>query len=246
MSAVAIIVGSGQLTLPTIELSARGVGRSTPYGLASAEPLWAHVGGRDVFVLPRHGVDHQFAPHQINYRANVHLLAELGVREMVAINTVGGIAAQARNGALVLPDQLIDYSWGRAHTYADGSDLRHVEFTDPYDQGLRQHLLSAAGRVGVTLADGGVYGCTQGPRFETAAEIRRMERDGCTLVGMTGMPEASLARELAVRYASVCLVVNPAAGKGDAIDLAQIADIAATGMRSVTRLLVEFLQGFES
>ena len=173
-------------------------------------------------------------------------MASLGVAEVVAINTVGGIAADAVNGAVVLPDQLIDYTWGREHSFATADDLRHVDFTRPYDEPLRQRLLQAASQAQLSVVDGGVYGATQGPRFESAAEIVRMERDGCSLVGMTGMPEAGLARELGLAYASVCLVVNPAAGKGTAIDLAAIADIAEAGMGRVARLLVAFLEGLKA
>ena len=247
MSRVGIMVGSGALQLGGgFAFAPHSGARQTPFGQASTMPQVARRGEVEVVMLARHGDDHRFAPHEINYRANVHLLAELDVDGVIAINTVGGIASSASNGTLVLPDQLIDYSWGRAHSFAAESDLRHVDFSDPYDVPLRADLLRAAGRADIVLQDGGVYGCTQGPRFETAAEIVRLERDGCTLVGMTGMPEAGLAREIGLPYASVCLVVNPAAGKAQAIDLAEISEIAATGMTRVARLLDVFLQGLET
>lgn len=247
MSRVGIMVGSGALKLGGgFAFAPHSGARQTPFGQASTMPQVARRGEVEVVMLARHGDDHRFAPHEINYRANVHLLAEFGVDGVIAINTVGGIASSASNGTLVLPDQLIDYSWGRAHSFAAESDLRHVDFSYPYDAPLRADLLRAAGRADIVLQDGGVYGCTQGPRFETAAEIVRLERDGCTLVGMTGMPEAGLAREIGLPYASVCLVVNPAAGKAQAIDLAEISEIAATGMTRVARLLDAFLQGLET
>ena len=243
MRRLAIVVGSGALELP-FDTVIEDV-RDTPYGEAATRPLRAAGRNFTVHLLARHGVPHAVAPHLINYRANLHLLAELGVDEIIALNTVGGIADHARNGRLVVPDQLIDYTWGRAHSFAGPDDLRHVDFTEPYDAQLRAELLSAGRAVGLDVYDGGVYGCTQGPRFESAAEIDRMDRDGCTVVGMTGMPEAGLARELGIRYASLCLVVNPAAGRGDAIDLDDIAAIAREGMGEVARLLGAFFEGIE-
>ncbi|HEY5681993.1 MAG TPA: S-methyl-5'-thioinosine phosphorylase [Pseudomonadales bacterium] len=243
MRRLAVLVGSGALKLPFDVLVEDF--RDTPYGEASSKP--SRAAGRNfiVHVLARHGVPHAVAPHLINYRANLHLLSELGVEEIVALNTVGGIAKHARNGRIVLPDQIIDYTWGRAHSFAAEGDLKHVDFTEPYDAALRAELLAAARGQGLDVHDGGVYGCTQGPRFESPAEIDRMDRDGCTVVGMTGMPEAGLARELGIRYASLCLVVNPAAGRGDAIDLDHIAVIAREGMEDVARLLGGFFQGIE-
>jgi 5'-methylthioinosine phosphorylase len=243
MRRLAVLVGSGALELPFDTVIEED--RDTPYGEASARPLRAAGRNFTVHVLARHGVPHAVAPHLINYRANLHLLAELGVEEIVALNTVGGIAAHAQNGRIVVPDQLIDYTWGRAHSFAGPGDLKHVDFTEPYAAALRAELVAAGRGQGVDVHDGGVYGCTQGPRFESAAEIDRMDRDGCTVVGMTGMPEAGLARELGIRYASLCLVVNPAAGRGDAIDLDDIAVIAREGMEDVARLLGGFFQGIE-
>lgn len=243
MRRLGILAGSGALELP-FDAAVEAV-HETPYGEPSARPLRAAGRNFIVHVLARHGVPHAVAPHLINYRANLHVLGELGVEEIIALNTVGGIAAHARNGRIVVPDQLIDYTWGRAHSFAGPNDLRHVDFTEPYDAGLRAELLAAGGAAGLDVHDGGVYGCTQGPRFESAAEIERMRMDGCTLVGMTGMPEAGLARELGIRYASVCLVVNPAAGRGEAIDLDQIADIARAGMSDVARLLGALFEGIE-
>ena len=247
MKKVAIIVGSGALELGgEFDFAADPCGTDTPYGPASSVPLVARRGDVCVYTLSRHGDGHRLAPHQVNYRANVTLLANLGVSEVISINTVGGIAATAHDGALVLPDQLIDYTWGREHTFADEANLQHVDFSEPYDAGTRRRLLQAAQQANVALRDGGVYGCTQGPRFESAAEITRMERDGCCVVGMTGMPETSLARELGLAYASVCLVVNPAAGKAPSIDLSAIAEVAREGMQRVARLVVAFLEGVES
>ncbi|MDH3644756.1 MAG: S-methyl-5'-thioinosine phosphorylase [Gammaproteobacteria bacterium] len=243
MRQLAIIVGSGALDLG---LDWESLGRvDTEYGAVSTAPLRAQTQKATVVTISRHGVPHLIAPHAINYRANLSLLAELGATEVIAINTVGGIAPEAGNGCLVVPDQLIDYTWGRAHSYSDDDKLLHVDFSDPYDAELRRELVDAGVRAGIDVHDGGVYGCTQGPRFESAAEVERMRRDGCTLVGMTGMPEAALARELGLRYMSLCLVVNPAAGRGETIDLDAISAISDAGMLRVRTLLLELLQGFE-
>jgi 5'-methylthioinosine phosphorylase len=217
----------------------------TAYGTVSMLPLYAETPNARLHVLARHGNPHLIAPHNVNYRANLCLLAELGATQVIAINTVGGIAPHASNGAIVLPDQIIDYTWGREHTFSDENKLLHVDFSSPYDEQLRGELRSAAVAAGVDVHDGGVYGCTQGPRFESAAEIERLSRDGCTLVGMTGMPEAGLARELGLGYVSVCLVVNPAAGRGVTIDMDAISEIGTAGMARVLKLVESFLQRLE-
>ena len=187
----------------------------TPYGKASARPQRFDAFPDAVF-LDRHGEGHGLLPHEINYRANIWLLRELGVEAVVAVLTVGGIAANMKDGDFAVPRQLIDYPWGRQHTYSGGGRRFHADFSEPFAGTVRSRLLAAAETTGVAVYDGGVYGCTQGPRLETPAEIDRMERDGCTLVGMTAMPEAALARELGLPYAGLCLVVNPAAGRGAA------------------------------
>lgn len=213
----------------------------TPFGPASDTPR-RFAGLPNAVFLNRHGQGHTVLPHQINYRANLWLLNELGVDAIVAVFAVGGIARSLADGDFVLPDQLVDYTWGREHTFAGPDRFQHVDFSEPFEAGLRQTLADAAGRIGLDLCDG-VYGCTQGPRFETAAEIDRMDRDGCTVVGMTAMPEAALARELGLPYAGVCLVVNPAAGRGlVSLELADMLNIVANAQPTMRRLLLEFLQ----
>lgn len=189
----------------------------TPYGAPSRPVQEGRLGERRLFFLHRHGSPRAIPPHLINYRANVWALQALGVTDVVAINAVGGIGDALRPGRLVIPDQLIDYTWGREHTFDTGEEgsLLHIDFTCPYDGDLRQALLASAGEAQIPHHGKGVHGVMQGPRLETAAEIQRMRRDGCDLVGMTGMPEASLARELDLAYASVCMVVNAAAGLDD-------------------------------
>ena len=190
---------------------------NTKWGEPSAPILRCKISGNECLFLGRHGAAGQIPPHRVNYRANVQALADLGADCIVATNAVGAIDPNLKPGSLVIPEQLIDYTWGRQHTYFEGDqDIDFVDFTRPYDENIRQLLISAAVAANIPVASGGVYGVTQGPRLETAAEIDRLERDGCTLVGMTSMPEAGLARELGIPYASCCFVVNAAAGRSDA------------------------------
>ena len=209
---MAVIGGTGLATLDGARRAAAASG-ATPYGQAAAVP-WCFDAFADTVFLDRHGAHRSLLPHEINYRANLWLLRELEVEAVVAVLAVGGIAANLKDGDFVLPRQIVDYTWGREHTYAGGGKRFHADFSEPFALPMRRRLLAAAETTGVALHDGGVYGCTQGPRLETPAEIDRMERDGCTVVGMTAMPEAALARELELPYGGLCLVVNPAAGRG--------------------------------
>lgn len=216
MSALGVIGGTGVDQLEGLQLVACHQ-PETPYGAPSRGIQEGSLAGGKVFFLQRHGSPLAIPPHRINYRANLWALKSLGVEDVIAINAVGGISPAMAPGRLVIPDQLIDYTWGREHTVDGGTDgkLMHIDFTEPYDRRLRLSLIAEAEAAGIPHEANAVYGATQGPRLETAAEIRRMARDGCDVVGMTGMPEASLARELGLAYASVCMVVNPAAGLGD-------------------------------
>lgn len=239
MTPVAIIGGSGLSELSGL----KAVGREatqTPYGEASAPISRGKLAGREVIFLPRHGAEHSIAPHEINYRANLWALKQAGANYVIAVNAVGAIRDGLVVGQLVFPNQIIDYTYGRAHTFfADGSQpLRHVDFTEPYCEPLRRLLIAAADKAGLTAAAEGTYAATQGPRFESAAEIRRCARDGADIVGMTGMPEAGLARELELCYASIAVVVNPAAGKVEgAISLEEIAANLHHGTAQVRHLL---------
>ena len=216
MKILAIIGGTGLDELEGLQLL-QSHRVETPFGAPSRAIQEGRLGTARLFFLHRHGSPAAIPPHLINYRANLWALQTLGVDEVVAINAVGGISPAMRPGRLVIPDQLIDYTWGREHSYDDGRSghLLHIDFTEPYDRELRMALVDAAVAAGIPHEPGGVYGVAQGPRLETAAEIRRMAQDGCDLVGMTAMPEAALARELGMAYASVCMVVNPAAGLDD-------------------------------
>ena len=240
MAKIAIIGGSGLTSLAGQEIIRREVAR-TPYGECSAPMVFGKLGGVEVLFLARHGPRHTIPPHEVNYRANIWALKESGVKKIIAVGAVGGITEQYQApGTLSLPNQIIDYTYGRQHSYFTGADKKvmHVEFTDPYCEELRSTLVKASIRAGLSAVDGGTYGATQGPRFETAAEIRRMERDGVDVVGMTGMPEASLAREMKLCYATVAMTVNPAAGKSEqVISIKEIERNLTTGMARVCQLL---------
>jgi 5'-methylthioadenosine phosphorylase len=212
---LAIIGGSGLTQLSNMKISRREVVR-TPYGEPSGALTFGSIAGHEVVFLARHGYGHTIPPHQVNYCANIWALHAQGVKNVVSIASVGGITGEIKPGALAVPDQIIDYTHGRAGTFFTGGDLGvcHIDFTLPYCQTLRAACLKAAQQAGETLIDGGVYAATQGPRLETAAEINRLERDGADMVGMTGMPEAALAREIGLCYAAIAVVANYAAGRG--------------------------------
>ncbi len=211
---IGLIIGSGAAKLG-LHIDARSPAK-TPYGEPSSPILRTKMGGRSILAIARHGESNSIPPHAVNYRANTWVLREHGVRRCIGVNAVGIITTgMFEPGGLAVPDQLIDYTWGREHTFDDGSsgELRHVELTEPFDAELRGRLAAVAAET-VAAQGRGVYGVTQGPRLETAAEIDRLARDGCTMVGMTAMPEAALARELELSYAICAVGVNFAAGRG--------------------------------
>jgi 5'-methylthioadenosine phosphorylase/5'-methylthioinosine phosphorylase len=213
MGPLAIIGGSGFETLPELEVETAG-SADTRYGATSAPLTRGRMGGLELLFLARHGRGHSVPPHLINYRANIQALADAGVVRIIGLGAVGGIGPDFGPGVIAVPDDLIDYTHGRAATFHEGGDdgVVHVDFSWPYNGELRRALLAAADTAGIPVRDGGTYGVTQGPRLDTAAEIRRMARDGCDLVGMTAMPEAVLAREQGLGYATLAFTVNWAAG----------------------------------
>ncbi len=236
---LALIGGTGLTQLEGLTLHERRP-VTTPYGDPSAPLLIGHYRERSLIFLPRHGEHHTLPPHRINYRANIAALKAAGVSEIIAINAVGGIRADMAPARLVVPHQLIDYSWGRESTFFDGSPagVTHIDFSDPYSEPLRQRIIQSAAAADVALITDGVYGVTQGPRLETAAEISRLERDGCDLVGMTALPEAALARELGIEYATLAIVANWAAGKSsEALTLPIIEGYIRQGTADLHRLL---------
>lgn len=240
---LAIIGGSGLYELSGLTQVQRQ-SFSTPWGHPSDEITFGRLGERAVLFLPRHARGHSIAPHRINYRANIDALRQAGATQIVAVAAVGGIDPSCPPGALVVPDQLIDYTSGRDATFFElpGQAVVHVDFSYPYNASLRGEIALAARAIGLPLVEGGVYGCTNGPRLETAAEIRRLARDGCTVVGMTGMPEAVLARESGLDYACLAVVVNPAAGLtpgGVEISLEEIKKTLDCSLQDVRRLLAQ-------
>lgn len=239
----AVIGGSGLTSMPGLQIIHRQLVR-TPWGEPSGPVTFGELGGRVIAFLPRHGQGHTIAPHLVNYRANMHALAKVGVQRVIGVAAVGGIHENCTPGRLVIADDLIDYTWGRAHSYFEGgvtgTPVNHVDFTHPYCAALRQALTGAVESAKVDALDGGVYAATQGPRFETPAEIRRLKNDGGDVVGMTGMPEAGLARELGMCYANLSVVVNPAAGlgaPGEALSLEAIFAELEQGIDSARRLI---------
>ncbi len=243
MNKYAIIGGTGLTQLEGLTIR-DAMFIETPYGAPSADILRGSYAGREVLFLARHGHPHRIPPHEVNYRANLWALRQAGANSILAINAVGGITENLKTGCFCIPDQIIDYTSGRQHTlYAGELDhVTHVDFSYPYDAELRRRLIAAVAASGYSCNNHGVYGCTQGPRLETAAEIMRMERDGCDVVGMTGMPETVLARELGLRYACLALVVNPAAGKTQGvITMTQIDAALNAGMSKVKIILARML-----
>ncbi len=244
---LAIIGGTGLNQLGNLKITHRQVLR-TPYGEPSGPMTFGTINGHEVMFLARHGYGHTIPPHQVNYRANLWALRDQGAQRVVAVSSVGGIRADLTPGTLVVPDQIIDYTYGRAFTFFDGREqsVTHIDFTWPYSASLRRSLLEAAQRAGETCVNAGVYAAIQGPRLETAAEINRYERDGADMVGMTGMPEASLARELGLDYAALSVVVNYAAGRGtsaQSIALDEVGAVAQPAMVRVRHILEYLVEG---
>lgn len=235
---LAVIGGTGLNKLGGFDLL-REVDMQTPYGEPSASLHVGRYNGKELVFLARHGDGHHIPPHVINYRANIWALQEFGIKQVLAVAAVGGIRQDMQPGRIAFPDQLIDYTWGRAHTFHDGGDsgLKHIEFGNPYNEALRAMCLEAARNADLEAVENGIYAATQGPRLETEAEIRRLQRDGADMVGMTGMPEASLAREAALEYACCAVVVNWAAGLADGGIHDQIEQSMEEGMQRVQKLL---------
>lgn len=241
---IAIIGGTGLSQLTAMQ-AYDNEWPGTPYGEPNAPMVHTRLGGEMIIFLARHGEGGAFAPHLVNYRANLFALKQAGVEKVVAVNAVGGITDNMQVEHVCIPDQVIDYTYGRENTYYDGkkNEVKHIDFTHPFDSGIRNALAQAAQKLDIPASSEGVYGCTQGPRLETIAEINRMERDGCDVVGMTAMPEAALARELGLDYASICLVVNRAAGRSETpVTLQQVYVTLQKGMPQVEKILRQTVQ----
>lgn len=244
---LAVIGGSGLSQLASLEVTQRKVVR-TPYGEPSGALTFGAIRGQGMVFLARHGYGHTIAPHEVNYRANLWALKEEHVSGVVSIASVGGIRRDLAPGTLLVPDQIIDYTWGRRATFFEGAGtpVTHIDFTEPYTRSLRERILAAARACGESVLDGGTYAATQGPRLESAAEINRLERDGADIVGMTGMPEAALARELGLEYAAIAVSANYAAGRGEsvhAIPMQRIEAVLEEAMGRVRRIIEQLVGG---
>jgi 5'-methylthioinosine phosphorylase len=218
MNKIAIVGGSGLTKLSGLEVIDK-IESATPWGEPSAPITFGKINNLEILFLPRHGNPHTIPPHKINYRANLWALHKHKVSEIIAINAVGGITEKMTPCSIVIPNQLIDYTHGRADSFYEENltNVKHIDFTKPYSESLRQQLIDTASKNKLDIISEGTYAVTQGPRLETAAEVIRLEKDGNDIIGMTSMPEASLARELGITYACCALVVNWAAGKTDEI-----------------------------
>lgn len=234
---LAIIGGRGLSQLANLKITHRQVMR-TPYGEPSGAFLFGTLDHHEVIFLARHGYGHTIPPHLVNYRANLWALSEQGVTEVVSVATVGGIRADLKPGVIVVPDQIIDYTHGRDSTYYEVRDKAYsnADFTLPYSSDLRERILSSAVTAGQQFVDGGVYAATQGPRLDSIAEINRYERDGADMVGMTGMPETALAKELELHYATIAVVANHAAGRGDNTHRINMESVNATAEAAMERV----------
>ena len=240
----AIIGGTGLTTFDALTISSEQ-DVATPFGEPSGKLVFGRLAGKDVVFLPRHGRGYAIPPHRINYRANIRALKDCGCSKIISVNAVGGITTAMQPGRLVIPDQIIDYTYSRKHTFFEDDLERavNIDFTDPYSAKLREEIIAAGTTLGLDPVTYGTMGVTQGPRLETAAEIRRLERDGCDIVGMTGMPEAGLARELELDYAAIAVVANQAAGKGDpVISMDTIEKNLAAGMSGALRLIAGVIE----
>ncbi|MEW7979749.1 MAG: S-methyl-5'-thioinosine phosphorylase [gamma proteobacterium symbiont of Phacoides pectinatus] len=244
MTELAIIGGSGFTNLEELEIVRREV-IHTPFGEPSAPLTHGIFNGLDVVFLPRHGTAHTIPPHKVNYRANMWALRHIGIERIIGVAAVGSIRGDMVPGAIVIPDQIIDYTYGRHNTFFENdlTHVTHIDFTNPYDEMLRQALYNAAETAGIEVIAGGTYGATQGPRLETSAEINRMERDGCDLVGMTGMPETALSRELEMAYACCAVVANWGAGRGTGPITMEEIDLHLSAGMEKTRKLLSTLSG---
>lgn len=241
---IAIIGGSGLSQLPELVIKDE-VKLDTPWGKPSATIIIGKLNKIEVIFLPRHGNSHSIPPHKINYRANIWALNEMAIKKIISVNAVGGITKLMNPNSIVVPDQIIDYTYNREHTFyeEDKNDIKHIDFTMPYSEVLRNQLIEAAQSIKLKIYKKGVYGVTQGPRLESAAEISRLEKDGCNIVGMTGMPEAGLAKEIGIDYACYSLVTNWAAGKSDEnITMEMIEKNLEDGLKNIKRLIFEVIK----
>ena len=246
MKRLAIIGGTGLTSLNGLTITHKEMVR-TPYGEPSGPLTYGNFCGHEVVFFARHGYGHTIPPHKVNYRANIWAMQYAEVSHVIAVAAVGGISDELEPGTLVIPHQIIDYTWSRGHTFFEDNlqAVTHIDFTDPYCAELKELICAGARARNIPAIPTGIYGAMQGPRLETAAEIDKLERDGCTVVGMTGMPEAALARELELCYAAINVVANKAAGRGEPIikidEIRSTLESAMLQVRSLIEATIEQL-----
>ena len=243
---IAIIGGSGLAELSELEVIDKKI-IDTPWGRPSAPIIIGKLSSKDTVFLPRHGIDHKIPPHEINYQANIWALHKMNIDKIISINTVGGITKLMNPGCIVIPDQIIDYTYDRKNTFytEEHKNVKHIDFTFPYSETLRNKLILGAEKIELNIQTKGTYAVTQGPRLETSAEIIKLERDGCNIVGMTGMPEAGLAKEIDIDYACCSLVVNWAAGKSNTpITMEIIEKNMESGIEQIKNLITEVIRTY--
>jgi 5'-methylthioadenosine phosphorylase len=234
---LAIIGGSGLTQLSNLDVTRRLAVR-TPYGEPSGALTFGRIAGEDVVFLARHGYGHSIPPHEVNYRANIWALKAQKLEGVVSVASVGGIRTDMKPGVIAVPHQIIDCTWGRKSTFFEGGEqaVTHIDFTEPYSAQLRRRILDAARACGEPVIADAIYAASQGPRLETAAEIDRLERDGADVVGMTGMPEAALAREAGLEYATIAVVANFAAGRAASLHSIRMEDVAQVLQQVMVRV----------
>ncbi len=235
---MAIIGGTG---LEELLGEARKIRIGTPYGLPFSISI-GEIDGKPLAFLPRHGVHHSIPPHKVNYQASLYALHQIGVERIIATNAVGAINRKFTPGDLVVPHDLVDFTKLRRFTFYDDAPVTHVDVSQPYCPETRRFLIEAAKGRDVKVWDRAVLVCTEGPRFETPAEIGMFRRLGCDVVGMTGVPEAFLARELEMCYAAVCYVSNMAAGMQKRLTASEVAEVAKERMPVIRQILREAIK----
>lgn len=241
MIEIGIIAGSGLQELGCEEI-VETITLETPFGEPSDLYRICSISGAKAAFLPRHGIPHHIPPHKINYRANIWGFKKLGIRKVISINAVGGIKEGLKPGVIVIPDQVFDMTHGRENTFFDKDEVVHIDLTEPFCKGLRELLFCAAENIGIPLVRSGTYACTNGPRLETGAEIRYFSTIGADIVGMTVMPEASLAREAEICYASISVVTNYAAGISKSkLTTEEVIDTMRSSIQKIGLLLKEFI-----
>lgn len=232
---IAIIGGTG---FEKLFASFKKIIVGTPYGFTTLLFV-GEIGGKDLFFLPRHGFEHSVPPHKVNYKANIYALHKVGVKRTIAVNAVGAVNESLKPGDIVVPHDFADFTKTRSTTFYDEAPVTHIDVSQPYCPEIRKTLIETAEKINMQIWPKAVLVCTEGPRFETPAEIEMFRRLGFDIVGMTGLPEAVLARELEICYACVCFISNMAAGIQERLTPKEVFDISRKVQPKIEQLLIE-------